>query len=155
MNPVWKKWIISLVFGVIIARAGSTLFVPAILSQFGGAGSDSGNVDAIIIASLLVQLIIIAAVTFFLLRLADTRLRLGWGCLILGLVVLGGLIATVVSSDINIFELMKSNASGRNDEMTAFIFWLMVLVLPFAIGGLVLTVMGWFLISRNGQKKII
>lgn len=155
MNPVWKKWIISLVFGVIIARFGSSLLVPAILSQFGGAGSDSGNVDAIIVISLLVQLLIIAVVTTFLSRLSDTRQRIGWGCFILGIVVLGGLLATLFVSDISIFDIMQSGNEVRNDEMTAFIFWLMVLVLPFAVGGLVLTILGWFLISRNRQKKII
>ncbi|WP_273726327.1 hypothetical protein [Brucella gallinifaecis] len=154
MNAAWKKWLISLVFGVVIARFGYGFFSPAVLAQFGGATPVSGNVETIIIVSFLSQLLIIALVTAFLSRLEDNRKRIGWGCFILGLVVLAGLLATIFVSDISIFGIMQSGTETRNDEMTAFIFWLMVLVLPFAIGGLVLTILGWFLISRKSQNKM-
>lgn len=154
MNVAWTKWLISLVFGVLIARFGYSIFSTAILAQFSGASPDSGNVEAIIVVSLLAQLIIAVVVTIFLSRRADTRQRFGWGCLILGLVVLAGLLATVFVSDVSIFDMMQSGTEVRNDEMTAFIFWLLVLVLPIAVVGLVLTILGWFLISRKGQKKI-
>lgn len=159
MNSLWTKWLISIVFGVLLARFGFGLLVPLTTVFFpmqmdsatvGTASSD--GLDSTIIITVLAQLLIVVVAAVWLSRFETRKLQIGWGCLVLGAVILLGLLATVFVSGASLQEGANLGASGRNDAATAFLFWLFVLVLPMAIGGGLLTVIGWVMISKGRRE---
>ncbi|OYR16623.1 putative membrane protein [Brucella rhizosphaerae] len=146
-------------FGVLLARFGFGLLVPLTTAFFptqldsatvGTASSD--GLDSTIIITVLAQLLIVVVAAVWSSRFETRKLQIGWGCLVLGAVILLGLLATVFVSGASLQEGANLGASGRNDAATAFLFWLFVLVLPMAIGGGLLTVIGWVMISKGRRE---
>jgi hypothetical protein len=159
MNSVWTKWFISIVFGILLARFGFGLlaplamaFFPAQMDTVTAATANSDSLDSAIILTVLAQLIVAVGGAIWLSRFTTRKLQMGWGCFVLGAVILLGLLATVFVSSSTMQEGANLGASGRNDAATAFLFWLFVLVLPMAIGGGLLTVIGWVMISKGRSE---
>lgn len=147
MNPTWTKWLISFVFGVLISRFGFGLMAPLLMIFSPEPTANPDGLDSVIIIQLLLQLVVVVVTTILLSQVASRKLQIGWGCLVLGAVILLGLLATlfVPGSD---FGTLKDNG-----EATAFFFWLLILVLPMSIGGGLLAVIGWIMIQR-GRKEL-
>ncbi|KAA9370010.1 hypothetical protein [Ochrobactrum quorumnocens] len=159
MNSVWTKWLISIVFGILLARFGFGLlaplamaFFPAQMDTVTAATANSDSLDSAIIITVLVQLLVVVVGAVWLSRFETRKLQMGWGCFVLGAVILLGLLATLFVSSPAMQEGANLGASGRNDAATAFLFWLFVLVLPMAIGGGLLTVIGWVMISKGRRE---
>jgi hypothetical protein len=133
MNPAWTKWLISFVFGVLIARFGFGLMAPLVMMLSPERTVNPDGLDSVIIIQLVVQFVVVVISTVLLSRL--------------GAVILLGLLATlfVPGSDFGSLE--------DNGEATAFFFWLLILVLPMSIGGGLLAVIGWIMIQR-GRKEL-
>ncbi|WP_079213863.1 hypothetical protein [Brucella pituitosa] len=147
MNPAWTKWLISFVFGFLIARFGFGLMAPLVMMLSPERTVNPDGLDSVIIIQLVVQFVVVVISTILLSRLASRKLQIGWGCLVLGAVILLGLLATlfIPGSDFGSLE--------DNGEATAFFFWLLILVLPMSIGGGLLAVIGWIMIQR-GRKEL-
>ncbi|MCK4205095.1 hypothetical protein J3U99_09985 [Brucella pituitosa] len=159
MNSVWTKWLISIVFGVLLARFGFGLLAPLAMAFFPAqmdtvttATANADGLNSAIIITILVQVLVVVVGAIWLSRFTTRKLQIGWGCFVLGAVILLGLLATVFVSGSEMQEGANLVASGRNDAATAFLFWLFVLVLPMAIGGGILTVIGWVMISKGRRE---
>lgn len=159
MNSVWTKWLISIVFGILLAQFGYGLLAPLAMAFFPAqmdtvttATANSDGLDSALIVTLLVQLLVVVIGAIWSSRFVTRKLQIGWGCFVLGVVILLGLLATVFVSGSSLQEGANFEGSARNDAATAFLFWLFILVLPMAIGGGLLTIIGWVTISKGRRE---
>ncbi|NKB83986.1 hypothetical protein HED51_14395 [Ochrobactrum grignonense] len=84
------------------------------------ATANSDGLDSAIIITVLVQLLVVVVGAIWSSRFATRKLQIGWGCFVLGAVILLGLLATVFVSGSDMQEGANLGASGRNDAATAF-----------------------------------
>lgn len=159
MYSVWTKWLISIVFGILLAQFGYGLLAPLAMAFFPSqmdtvttATANSDGLDSVLIVTLLVQLVVVVIGAIWSSRFVTRKLQIGWGCFVLGVVILLGLLATVFVSGSSLQEGANLEGSARNDAATAFLFWLFILVLPLAIGGGLLTIIGWVTISKGRRE---
>ncbi len=157
MPPTAIKWLVSIVFGLLIGSASFGITNPLLLAVFGlfpatGAPSeplDSGSLDSITLISVILYGVIAVIAAVALARIANLRRRIGWGCATLGVMLL--LTAAIAALQIDPAMHTGGGADAR-DANTALFFALMIFGLPYIGGGLVLTIGGAVLIRKNRDK---
>lgn len=157
MPPTAIKWLVSIVFGLLIGSASFGITNPLLLAVFGlfpdtGAATeplDSGSLDRVTLISVILYgaVAVIAAVA--LARIANLRRLFGWGCATLGVMLL--LTAAIAMLQIDPAMHTGGGADAR-DANTALFFTLLIFGLPYIGGGLVLTIGGAVLIRKNRDK---
>ena len=157
MPPTAIKWLVSIVFGLLIGSASFGLTNPLLLAVFGvypsaGAGADpmdSALLDRVAMASVVLYVLVAVVSAVALARIANLRRLFGWGCATLGVMLL----LTAAIAMLQIDPAMHTGGGpGARDANTALFFTLLIFGLPYIGGGLVLTIGGAVLIRKNRDK---
>lgn len=153
MPPALTKWLISIAFGALATWASFGVLGPALLRAFGLADLTGlaymAALDRMLITTNVVALLTGVALVVALVRIPNFRRRLGWGCALLGLILLLTLVTAVFSMEPGIFNPASGGKQAANDAYTALFFWALIFGLPYLAGGLALTIGGWVLIRKN------
>lgn len=157
MPPTAIKWLLSIVFGLLIGGASFGVTNPLLLAVFGvypATGTTSEPVDPalferVALASGILYVLIAVIVAVALSRIANLRRLIGWGCATLGVLLL--LTAAIAILQIDPSMHTGGGADAR-DANTALFFTLLIFGLPYLGGGLLLTIGGAVLIRKNRDK---
>lgn len=157
MPPTAIKWLVSIVFGLLIGSASFGVTNPLLLAVFGvypatGASAeplDSALLDRVAVASAILYAVVAIVVAAALSRITNLRRLFGWGCAVLGVTLL--LTAAIAVLQIDPAMHTGGGANAR-DANTALFFTLLIFGLPYLGGGLVLTIGGAVLIRKNRDK---
>lgn len=157
MPPTAIRWLVSIVFGLLIGSASFGVTNPLLLAVFGvypstGAASeplDSALLDRVAVGSVILYALVAIVAAVSLLRIANLRRAIGWGCAVLGVTLL--LTAAIALLQIDPSMHTGGGADAR-DANTALFFTLLIFGLPYLGGGLVLTIGGAVLIRKNRDK---
>jgi hypothetical protein len=157
MPPAAIKWLVSIVFGLLIGSASFGVTNPLLLAVFGGYPAtggpseplDSAMLDRMAVASMILYAVVAIVVAVALSRIANLRRSIGWGCAVLGVTLL--LTAAIAVLQIDPAMHTGGGADAR-DANTALFFTLLIFGLPYLGGGLVLTIGGAVLIRKNRDK---
>ncbi len=143
MNTTVIKWLASVGFGLLIGRAAYGVINSLLQMAFGldqpGAPLDPVALDRMLITGSVLCLVVAVVVAAALLRVADNRRRIAWGCLVLGVTLLLTLLAALPGMDLGGHPAGSADARDAN---TALFFWLLIFVLPYLGGGLAVTIGG-------------
>ena len=149
MNPTVIKWLTSVGFGLVIGRASYGVINSLLQMAFGldqpGAPLDPVALDRMLITGSVLCLVVAVVVAAALLRVADNRRRIAWGCLVLGVTLLLTLLAALPGMDLGGHPAGSAEA---RDAKTALFFWLLIFGLPYLGGGLALTIGGAVMLRR-------
>ncbi|MFY3135243.1 hypothetical protein ACOTFF_06110 [Achromobacter xylosoxidans] len=156
MNPTVIKWLTSVGFGLVIGRAAygviNSLLQIALGADQPGAPFDPEALDRVLIAGGVLCLVVAVAAAAALLRVADNRRRVAWGCLALGVTLILTLAAALPTMDLGSHPAGSAEARDAN---TAFFFWMLIFGLPYLGGGLALTIGGAVMLRkfRNAPRS--
>lgn len=143
MNPTLIKWLASVGFGLVIGRAAYGVINTLLQMAFGldqpGTPLDPAALDRMLITGGVLCLGVAAGVAAALLRVADNRRRIAWGCLALGVTLLLTLLLALPGMGLGAHPAGSAEARDVN---TAWFFWLLIFGLPYLGGGLALTIGG-------------
>ncbi|MFF7055890.1 hypothetical protein ACFY89_04390 [Achromobacter spanius] len=141
------KWIVSIVFGLIIGRVGYGVLLPVFMALSPGK-QDAALADSntMIVAGLVVWLVITVIASVMLARIPNLRRLIGWGCVVLGVALVLTIPATLLTMDIG---TQNVSAADTRDANTALFFWALIFGLPYVGGGLALTILGTVLVRKN------
>ena len=149
MNTTVIKWLASVGFGQLIGRAAYGVINSLLQMAFGldqpGAPLDPVALDRMLIAGGVLCLVVAVVVAVALLRVADNRRRIAWGCLVLGVTLLLTLLAALPGMDLGGHPAGSADARDAN---TALFFWLLIFGLPYLGGGLALTIGGAVMLRK-------
>lgn len=153
------KWIASIVFGLLVGRAAFSVVNPLLILAFGlnhptaqpYVADDPAIVDRMLMTGTVISALITVAVAAALLRIANNRRRVGWGCVLLGAALLLALPASLLMMDPAAHDPATAGARAANDANTALFFWALIFGLPYLGGGLLLTIGGTVLIRKNRE----
>ncbi|HEY9271055.1 MULTISPECIES: hypothetical protein [Achromobacter] len=147
------KWIASIAFGLLAAWASFGVLGPVLQRMFGLADSTGlaymAALDRMLITTSVVSLLTGVALVVTLVRIPNFRRLLGWGCAVLGVILLLTLAAALLEMEPGIFNPATGGKQAANDAYTALFFWALIFGLPYLVAGLALTIGGWVLIRRN------
>ncbi len=153
MPPALTKWLTSIAFGALAAWASFGVLGPVLLRVFGLADLTGlaymAALDRMLITTNVVALLTGVALAAALARIPNFRRRLGWGCAVLGLILLLTLAAAVFGMEPGIFNPATGGKQAANDAYAALFFWALIFGLPYLGGGLALAIGGWVLIRKN------
>ncbi|CUJ16889.1 hypothetical protein [Achromobacter xylosoxidans] len=156
MNPTLIKWLTSVGFGLVIGRAAYGVINSLLQMVFGvdqpGAPFDPEALDRMLITGSVLCLVVAGVTAAALLRVADNRRRIAWGCLMLGVTLILTLAAALPTMDLGSHPAGSSEA---RDAKTAFFFWMLIFGLPYLGGGLALTIGGAVMLRkfRNAPRS--
>ncbi len=149
MNTTVIKWLASVGFGLLIGRAAYGVINSLLQMAFGlgqpGAPLDPVALDRTLTTGSVLCLVVAVAVAAGLLRVADNRRRIAWGCLVLGVTLLLTLLAALPGMDLGGHPAGSADARDAN---TALFFWLLIFGLPYLGGGLALTLGGAVMLRK-------
>ena len=141
------KWIVSIVFGLIIGRVGYGVLLPVFMVLSPGEQSAAlADSNTMIVAGLVVWLVITVIASVMLARIPNLRRLIGWGCVVLGVALVLTIPATLLTMDIG---TQNASAADTRDANTALFFWALIFGLPYVGGGLALTILGTVLVRKN------
>ena len=153
MPSALTKWLASIAFGALVAWASHGVLGPVMLRMFGLADATglayAAALDRMLITTSVVSLLTGVALVAALVRIPNFRRLLGWGCAVLGLILLLTLLAALLGMEPGIFNPATGGKQAANDAYTALFFWALIFGLPYLVTGLALTIGGWVLIRRN------
>lgn len=145
------KWIVSIVFGLIIGRVSYGVLLPVFMALSPGERSTAlADSNTMIVAGLVVWLVITVIVSVLLARISNLRRLIGWGCVVLGVALVLTIPATLLTMDIG---TQNASAADARDANTALFFWALIFGLPYVGGGLALTILGTVLVRKNPATK--
>lgn len=145
------KWIVSIVFGLIIGRVSYGVLLPVFLALSpGDQAATSGESDAMMLAGLAVWLVVTVIASVILARIPNLRRLIGWGCVVLGVALMLTIPATLLTMDIGTHA---ASAADTRDANTALFFWALIFGLPYVGGGLALAILGTVLVRKNPAAK--
>lgn len=141
------KWIVSIVFGLIIGRVGYGVLLPVFMALSPGEqGAALADSNTTIVAGLVVWLVITVIASLMLARIPNLRRLIGWGCIVLGVALVLTIPATLLTMDSG---TQNASAADTRDANTALFFWALIFGLPYVGGGLALTILGTVLVRKN------
>lgn len=141
------KWIVSIVFGLIIGRVSYGVLLPVFMALSPGEqGAALADSNTMIVAGLVVWLVITVIASLMLARIPNLRRLIGWGCVVLGVALVLTIPATLLTMDIG---TQNASAADTRDANTALFFWALIFGLPYVGGGLALTILGTVLVRKN------
>ncbi len=145
MNTTVIKWLASVGFGLLIGRAAYGVINSLLQMAFGldqpGAPLDPVALDRMLITGSVLCLVVAVVVAAALLRVADNRRRIAWGCLVLGVTLLAALPGMDLGGH-------PAGSADARDANTALFFWLLIFGLPYLGGGLALTIGGAVMLRK-------
>lgn len=145
------KWIVSIVFGLIIGRVSYGVLLPVFMALSPGEHSAaSADSNTMIVSGLAVWLVITVITSLMLARIPNLRRLVGWGCVVLGLALVLTIPATLLTMDLG---ANHASAADTRDANTALFFWALIFGLPYVGGGLALTILGTVLVRKNPATK--
>ncbi|MDS1136237.1 hypothetical protein [Nitratireductor indicus] len=155
MNSVWIRWPISVVFGILSGRLGFGIVGPFVLPLMGEdpqwAADMPGGYQGMLVLAVIVQLLLAIVIAVFLARIENIKRLIGWGCIVLGTILLLNVLSTALFSGLSLQDLVEADTRAKNDAATAFWFWVIAMAMPFVGSGLILYVVG-ILFLRSGRK---
>ena len=141
------KWIVSIVFGLIIGRVSYGVLLPVFMSLSPGEQSAAlADSNTMIVAGLVVWLVVTVIASVMLARIPNLRRLFGWGCIVLGVALVLTIPATLLTMDAG---TQNASAADTRDANTALFFWALIFGLPYVGGGLALTILGTVLVRKN------
>ncbi|MDH0734996.1 hypothetical protein [Achromobacter spanius] len=145
------KWIVSIVFGLIIGRVSYGVLLPVFMALSPGE-QDAALADSntMIVAGLVVWLVVTVIASVMLARIPNLRRLIGWGCVVLGVALVLTIPATLLTMDLG---TQNASAADVRDANTALFFWALIFGLPYVGGGLALTILGTVLVRKNPATK--
>lgn len=145
------KWIVSIVFGLIIGRVGYGVLLPVFMALSPGEqGAALADSNTMIVSGLAVWLVITVIASVMLARITNLRRLVGWGCVVLGVALVLTIPATLLTMDAG---TQNASAADTRDANTALFFWALIFGLPYVGGGLALTILGTVLVRKNPATK--
>ncbi|WP_417221774.1 hypothetical protein [Achromobacter spanius] len=145
------KWIVSIVFGLIIGRVGYGVLLPVFMALSPGEqGAALADSNTMIVAGLVVWLVVTVIASVMLARIPNLRRLIGWGCVVLGVALVLTIPATLLTMDLG---ANHASAADTRDANTALFFWALIFGLPYVGGGLALTILGTVLVRKNPATK--
>ncbi|AZS80118.1 hypothetical protein ELS24_17650 [Achromobacter spanius] len=145
------KWIVSIVFGLIIGRVGYGVLLPVFMALSPGEqGAALADSNTMIVAGLVVWLVVTVIASVMLARIPNLRRLIGWGCVVLGVALVLTIPATLLTMDAG---TQNASAADTRDANTALFFWALIFGLPYVGGGLALTILGTVLVRKNPVTK--
>ncbi|MBB4015144.1 hypothetical protein GGR16_000150 [Chelatococcus caeni] len=147
MASFWSRWVVSLAFGLLVARTGYGVVALPLTSAHDIDDSAAGGIRVEIV-SVLTLLLLAAAVTVVLARLGNTMRRFGWGCLLLGAAVLANTAFALLGSEVSLLQILDPATRAENDPVAAFWFWIMIMGVPSTMVGLLLLIGGLVLLRK-------
>ncbi|KNE24614.1 hypothetical protein [Achromobacter spanius] len=145
------KWIVSIVFGLIIGRVGYGVLLPVFMALSPGEqGAALADSNTMIVAGLVVWLVVTVIASVMLARIPNLRRLIGWGCVVLGVALVLTIPATLLTMDAG---TQNASAADTRDANTALFFWALIFGLPYVGGGLALTILGTVLVRKNPATK--
>lgn len=145
------KWIVSIVFGLIIGRVGYGVLLPVFMALSPGEqGAALADSNTMIVSGLAVWLVITVITSLMLARIPNLRRLIGWGCVVLGVALVLTIPATLLTMDLG---ATHASAADARDANTALFFWALIFGLPYVGGGLALTILGTVLVRKNPATK--
>lgn len=151
MPPNSVKWIVSIVFGLIIGRVSYGVLLPVFMSLSPGEQSAAlADSNTMIVAGLVVWLVVTVIASVLLARIPNLRRLIGWGCVVLGVALVLTIPATLLTMDLG---ANHASAADARDANTALFFWALIFGLPYVGGGLALTILGTVLVRKNPATK--
>lgn len=156
MPPTAIKWLASVVFGLLIGSASFSVTNPLLQVVFGlnqPAGAPYEPLDAVAlermqIAGAVLYGVIAVVVAVLLARISNMRRLIGWGCVVLGVILL----VTVPIALLQMDPAVHGGGAGARDANTALFFFLLIFGLPYLGGGLLLTIGGAVLLRKSRQQ---
>ncbi|MCR4266553.1 hypothetical protein [Nitratireductor sp. ZSWI3] len=155
MKSVWVRWLASVVFGILAGRLGYGIVGPFILPTLGAdpnwVEDTSGGYGLAVALAVIVQIVVAVVVTVLLARIANIWRLLGWGCVVLGGILILNVVSTAMFSGLTLQDFVEADTRAKNDAATAFWFWVLAMAIPYVASGLVLFLVGFFLL-RSGRR---
>ncbi|WP_229006345.1 hypothetical protein [Roseibium aggregatum] len=156
MKSGWVKWLASVFFGIACGHMGYGIVAPFI-SPILGAGPEwltdtPGSYGLVVGLAVFIQLTVAIAITLLLARIDSNKRLIGWGCIILGTILLLNVLMTILFSGLTLQDLMNTDTRAKSDTVTAFWFWMLVMALPILGSWLILYVVGFALLWTSQRK---
>lgn len=159
MPPIAIKWLASIVFGLLIGSASFSVTNPLLLIAFGlhqpegtpYVPADPTALERMQIASAVLYALIAVAVAVVLARISNLRRLIGWGCVVLGVMLLVTVPIALLQMDPGAHT---GGGAGARDANTALFFFLLIFGLPYVGGGLLLTIGGAVLIRKSRNQPV-
>lgn len=142
------RWFISAVFGLLAGWfSGSAIFVLLAWVE------STAIMSWLPWIALAMQGVVTLVVTLLLARLADTRRRLGWGCLTLsGSLVVNGIGLLLFTNILGaLFGFGPGQESGEARGPALFV---LMLGLPFAVLCIILAIVGAILLRKRSSQSL-
>ncbi|SEJ11891.1 hypothetical protein [Achromobacter sp. NFACC18-2] len=157
MPPTALKWLASIVFGLLIGSASFGITNPLLQVVFGlnpPASEPYVPLDPIAlermqIAGAVLYGVIAVVAAVVLARISNLRRLMGWGCAVLGVILLLTVPVALLQMDP---ALHTGGGADARDANTALFFFLLIFGLPYLGGGLLLTIIGAVLVRKNRDK---
>lgn len=143
------KWIVSIVFGLLIGRVSYGVILPLMMPLSSVIALDSP--DTLIVTGLVMWLVVTVIASVALARIPNLRRLIGWGCVVLGVALMLTIPITLLSSDLG--GSISGGTQAANDAKTALFFWVLIFALPYLGGGLALAILGAVLIRKNPPAR--